>query len=227
MIRLKKILFLYVMFLPLSCASRRVALFNPSEQVLLAADLLSFEEFWLHPAKIAPPTIVFDEIILKDKELVTFAEPVLLEDAEWNSWAGEGFRLFNNRLGIAFRVGVQTVDAETTISWHPESTFIELNTEGEICYASSNADYLLGPLHSAALKQQQSGIEGDYVDRLRGAHQFREVYVPANAQGVWDGIIVFPELEPSLSEMRIVGAIRLTVTVNIEGVRRILVWTFD
>jgi hypothetical protein len=202
-------------------------LLDPSDKLALEKDLLAFETYWLSPAKIAPPTVSFEREVLELDGISAYAQPLLLEDATWNQWDGLGYRLFNNRLGIAFEVGVVVEDAETTINWLPESTFVELNSEADLNYASASADLLLGPLHSAALRQQQGGLEGDLVDRLRAARPFRSAYVPIESPGVWEGVIVFPEFEAAQSDIRIVGAVRLTVALNIEGIRRILVWTLD
>jgi hypothetical protein len=197
-------------------------LLDPSDKLALEKDLLAFETYWLSPAKIAPPTVSFEREVLELDGISAYAQPLLLEDATWNQWDGLGYRLFNNRLGIAFEVGVVVEDAETTINWLPESTFVELNSEADLNYASASADLLLGPLHSAALRQQQGGLEGDLVDRLRAARPFRSAYVPIESPGVWEGVIVFPEFEAAQSDIRIVGAVRLTVALNIEGIRRIL-----
>ena len=202
-------------------------LIEPQEQKALQDDLLAFEEYWLAPARIAPPTVSFDSTPLELDGLVAYAQPLLLENATWNAWEGPGSRLFNNRLGIAFKVGVTLADPEARIGWAPQSTFVELNEEDDLNYASASADLLLGPLHSAALRQQEGGLEGDLVDRLRAARQFREAYVPGESLGTWEGVIVFPEFEVAMSDFRIVGDMRLTVAVHIDGVRRILVWTLD
>jgi hypothetical protein len=219
--------FLISMLVTSSCARRGILLIEPEERKALEKDLLAFEEFWLSPARIAPPTVSFQSVPLELDGLVAYAQPLLLEDAAWNSWEGPGYRLFNNRLGIAFKVGVTVDDPQTSISWAPQSTFVELNQEDDLNYASASADLLLGPLHSAALRQQEGGMEGDLVDRLRAARQFREAYVPAEADGTWEGVIVFPEFDVAMSDLRIVGDMRLTVAVNVQGMRRILVWTLD
>lgn len=226
MSRLLHILVWIVLFSPSSCARRGVVLFDPSAQRELTQQLTNFEEYWLHPAKIAPPTIPYDPVSLEVDGMVAYAQPFLLEDADWNSWEGTGFRLFNNRLGLGFRVGISG-DADAAILWRPESTFVEINTEDDINYASMSADAMLGPLHAAALDQERGGLDGDFVDRLRSAHAFRDAYVPASAEGEWTGVIVFPETQPGRSDVRIAGDVRLTVTVQVGPERRIFVWTFD
>ena len=186
---------LIFLVLPLSCARRGISLSESTDKHVLQKDLLAFEEYWLAPARIAPPTVSFDRVEQEIDGVKAYAQVLLLEDARWNQWDGPGYRLFNNRLGIGFVVGVSVDDPETMISWLPESTFVELNTEEELNYASASADLLLGPLHSAALRQQEGGLEGDFVDRLRAARSFRTAYVPIESPGSWEGVVVFTELE--------------------------------
>ena len=144
------------------------------------------------------------------------------EDAEWNRWNDGTLRLFNNRAALLFEI---RIDGPAPLTWSPTRARLELNDRRTTLVAAPSGEILLGELLFHAYLEEQWAIEGDLVDRTRGAGPFRSAYLPASAQkGALAGLVAFPFGDNP--DVHIV-AMRLSLDVTAGGTDRDLVWVFD
>lgn len=204
-----------------SCAPRAKDVDPLSQRIVVAEDLSRFERYWLAPARIAPPTVAFEWREATADGLEARVRPLRPEEAEWNSWPGGHSRLFNNRAALLFEV---VIEGSGPLRWVPEASTLELNDEASRIPAAASPDELLVPLLRAALVQEQYGVEGDLVDRTRGAGPFRARYLPLSAtRPRLEGIVAFPLEEP---EQHVV-AFRLTLRVHDGAGSHDLTWLYE
>ena len=184
-------------------------------------ELSVWSNFWLAPARVAPPTIDWERSESKVGELTASVTPFRAEDARWNQWPGELFRLFNNRAGFFFEVEVSGSEA---LRWVPELTKLVVNGGQSTLYPAHRADEMLVPLAQAALAQESMVLSGDFVDRHRAAGPFRSAYLPLEiSDEVLSGIVCFPMADP---EMHVVK-IEVVIAVASGQSSHQLTWTLD
>ena len=192
-----------------------------SERADVEEELDAFRAYWLAPARVAPPTIDFEERLAEAGPVQGSALPIRAEEASWNTWSGDESRLFNNRAAHLFRVEVR---GPGPLRWVPGGTSLELNVEGDGLRPAPAADDVLGPLLIWAKAQAEWTADGDLVERTRAAGPFRSAYLPLSAEdSPLEGLIAFPIDEPDHH----VVALRLTVEVEAAGVRHQLSWLYD
>ena len=173
-----------------SCAPRSRGVDPVAERIVVTEELSRFRRYWLEPARVAPPTVDFEWREATSGDVTTRIRPLRPEDAEWNQWPGDGYRLFNNRAALLFEV---EIDGDPPLRWVPERSTLELNDAGTPLLAAATPDDLLVPLLRAALVQEQFGTDGDLVDRTRAAGPFRAAYLPLSASRPQvKGVIAFP-----------------------------------
>lgn len=163
---------------------------------------------------------------VRDGPIVGRAQLVRAEDAEWNQWVDGGPRLFNNRAALIFRI---EIEGPGPISWDPDRTRLEVNDENLVLPVASSAEALLAELLYHAFLEEQWALEGDLVNRTRGAGPYRSGYLPAIALGGdLEGLMAFPlfDGESVLSDVHVV-ALRLTLPIVAEDGDHELVWVFD
>ena len=156
--------------------------------------LLDFEEYWLYPAKIAPPTISFSPKTVKKNGWVATIEPVLAEQQPWNQWPGDGYRLFNNRAAHLFYV---TIDGTGPIQWKSDETKIRINYPEKSLDSAQTADELLAPLRKAAVSEQEWILDTQFGKRHRGAGSFPSDTCHQTTNASIRGLIAFPVVETS------------------------------
>lgn len=193
-----------------------------------------FIRYRLQPARIAPPS-VDRRSTAQATGLSGTAELVLAEDASWNHWPGPGPRLFNNRTAHLFHLTVET-PPEARVRWLPEASQLELNVTGNTLAPAPNQEPLLDELVFWAFQQERAVLEGDLVERTRAAGDFRRAYMPIEGLGGLSGLVAFPLVTtetnaPFLdgmdpSELHVVS-MRLTLAIEVDDVRRDLVWLLD
>jgi len=189
----------------LSCKPKGWEVPAPAEQAVVQDQLDRFARSWLYPAKIAPPTVPFDEQETHEGGITVRVQPLRPEDAPWNTWPGPSARLFNNRAALLFHV---TIEASRPVRWLPGSTGLELNDPGDPLPPARTPDELLAPLLRAALLQERYALEGDFVQRTRAAGPFRAAYLPPDSASTpLTGVIGFPLPDP---EKQVI-ALQLTV----------------
>lgn len=183
--------------------------------------LLDFEEYWLNPAKIAPPTISFSPKTVKKNGWVATIQPVLAEQQSWNRWPGNGFRLFNNRAAFLFKV---TIEGTGSIQWKPEQSVIRVNYPQEVLTAAHTADELLAPLRKAAVTEQEWILNTEFGKRHRGAGTFRTAYLPSDPRTHQiSGIVAFPVVAASTH----VVVIEVDLTVQTAKGEYTFSWMYD
>lgn len=202
--------------LAVSCAPKSWAIQDPADQAEAREELDRFERTWLHPARIAPPNVVFEPRTATRGDLAVTVAPLRPEAAPWNTWPGPTARLFNNRAALLFEVAIE---GEGPVRWVPGATTLELNDAGDPLSPARAPDEVLVPLLQAALVQERYGIDGDFVERTRGAGPFRGAYLPTSpVETPVMGLIAFPLTDP---EQHVV-AFRITLGVEgPDGLRRI------
>ena len=192
-----------------------------TDRAAAAEQVELFRDFWLNPARVAPPTIDFEERAIEDNGLRAFARPLRPEDATWNQWPAAGLRLFNNRAVYLF---VVSIEGEGPLQWLPESTHLSLNGGDPILPPSPSPEELLEPLLQAALLEERYVLTGDLVERARAAGPFRAAYLPLSAEsGSLTGVIAFPLSDADRHVVRqelVVGVRRADVDVH-------LAWIYD
>jgi hypothetical protein len=197
-------------FIAASCRPRAWEVQHPAEQEAAREELEDFQRLWLKPARIAPPNIPFERRTQQDEQLSVTLLPLRPEDADWNTWPGATARLFNNRAALLFEVEVV---GKGPLTWAPEATALELNTEGDPLGPARTPDQVLLPLLRAALVQEQWALQGDLVERTRAAGPFRAAYLPTeSARSPLRGVVAFPLRDPELH------VVALRVTLAIEAV---------
>ena len=106
----------------------------------------------------------------------------------------------------------------------PHETTLELNEPGHTLAPSTTAEELLLPLLQAAAAQERWGLDGDLVQRTRGAGAFRSAYLPTAPQDeALVGLIAFPTDHPELH----VVVLRVAVAVRDDRGVHTAVWTLD
>ena len=152
--------------------------------------LSDFEDFWLAPARIAPPTIEYISQTQMKNGIEATIKPIRAEDQLWNQWDSDTVRLFNNRAAHIF---VFTVRGPGTLKWVPEKTRLRLNWPEVSMEPALRADDLLEPLRLEALSEQQWMIGTDYTKRHRNAGSFRSKYLPIDTRpNKISGLVAFP-----------------------------------
>jgi len=183
--------------------------------------LIGFEEYWLHSAKIAPPTISFSEKTVKKNGWVATIEPILAEQQSWNQWPNEGYRLFNNRAAHLFRV---TIEGFGPIHWRPERSELRINYPQDPLRAAHTADELLAPLRKAAVTEQEWILNTDFAKRHRGAGSFRQAYLPGDPRThKISGIVAFPVVSETIH----VVVLEVDLTVQTAKGDCTFTWTYD
>ena len=183
--------------------------------------LKDFEEYWLHPAKIAPPTISYSPKTVKKNGWMATIEPVLAEEQIWNRWPGEGYRLFNNRAAHLFSV---TIEGTGSIQWRPEGTKMRVNYPEKSLNSAHTADELLAPLREAALSEQKWILDTQFGRRHRGAGSFRAAYLPSDPRTHQiRGLVAFPVVESSAH----IVVIEVDLTVQTAKGEYTFTWLFD
>jgi hypothetical protein len=203
-----------------SCARHHAAVVAPEDRDAIAAELARFQDWWLAPARIAPPTIPWETRTATSGSWTATATPFLAEDAAWNAWP-EGARLFNNRVGYLFAV---TIDGPGPLRWVPDGTTLRLNAAGAPLVALPSPEALLTPLVGAALQQEHWLVDGDLVERTRQAGAFRAAYLSAApAHDHVEGVIVFPAVDADSQ----VISMALDLAIDNRGSRRVFHWDYE
>ena len=167
---------------------------DPARKSMIKS-LSEFEDFWLGPARIAPPTIEYISQTTKQKGIEVTIEPLLAEDQHWNQWPDESLRLFNNRAAHLFAF---TVRGTGPLKWVPDKTRLHLNWPEISLEPALRADDLLEPLRKVALTEQQWMISTRYTKRHRSAGTFRSKYLPLDSRpNKISGIVAFPIADDS------------------------------
>ncbi|TNE87892.1 MAG: hypothetical protein EP330_16475 [Deltaproteobacteria bacterium] len=179
--------------------------------------LQRFEQAWLEPAKVAPPTVSGEAQLVERDGLTAKIRLIRAEEAEWNEW-NEGVRLFNERAGYFFDVQVA---GEGKLTWLPNDTLLERNVEGSPLRAAGDPDDFLFPLQQAAIHSSMLVIDNDFSERARAAGPFRAAYMSRRVErDRMEGVIGFQADDTQ----RHVVAMRMTLAVRTEwGVRNLVV----
>jgi hypothetical protein len=186
----------------------------------MGRQLRDFRDYWLVPAKIAPPTVDFAAQRATAGAYVATIAPMLPEDAPWNQWHGGELRLFNNRAGYVFQL---TIEGPGPVRWLPGETWLRLNGKGDRLPPAEVPDQLLAPLFGAALDQEAMLVEGDLVERTRAAGPFRAAYLPSTSSPTpLQGVLAFTLPDPEAQ----VVAFELTVGIAGPDGRQTFDWTF-
>lgn len=184
-------------------------------------EIALFQRERLEPARIPPPSVAPAEPLEVDGISAT-ARLLRPEEAEWNRWTSKGSRLFNNRAAMLFEI---RIEGPAPVRWRPEGTRLELNDQRTILTPAPSGEVMLGELLFYAYLEEQWAIEGDLVDRTRGAGPFRAAYLPAiTEEGPLVGVLAFPLGESY--DVHVV-AMRLTLAVATAKGTRDLVWLFE
>lgn len=184
-------------------------------------DLEQFVDYWLRPARVAPPSIDPAPRTQTVGDLEVTVTPFQVEQAAWNQWRGEGARLVNNRVAHWFSVRA-TSDGD--LLWVPEDTKLLVNDPEHATRPLPTPDDVILPLLRAALEQQRWGLPGDLVQRTRAAGPFRTAYLSsAGLGGDISGAVAFPRDDATPH----VVAYRLTLAFEREGRRQIVQFAFD
>ncbi len=187
-----------------------------------------YRQVLLEPARVAPPSIASEPRTAELGSVTAVARPVRPEEAEWNRWEDGGPLLFNNRVALLFDLDIQGAGL---VRWLPGATRVELNDDNTVLEASPSTEPLLGDLLYWAYLEERCALAGDLVARTRAAGPFRSVYLPtAPSRGGLSGVVAFPLLDVEdgelLADMHVV-ALRLTVSVEVDGAPQELSWVFD
>lgn len=211
-----------------NCHKRRVPLVSYEGQQRALHGIQTYVSWALEPSRLQPPSLQMWESEVQVDGLVGVARVVRAEEASWNSWTS-GARLFNNRVAHVVEVHIQ---GPADIQWVPWETRLEVNDPEFNLSAAASPEVLLSDLSYFAVEQERWVLEGDLVARTRAAGEFRSAWVAPTSAGL-DGVIAFPLMSADLedggmarAEMHVL-ALRLTVTVEVEGQRTALVWVFD
>jgi hypothetical protein len=184
---------LCAVLIAISCARSRHQPPPAAERREGEDELARFHAYWLAPAHVAPPTIPFEPRTRAEEAWTLAAQPARPELAAWNQWQGPDARLFNDRAGYLFEIAV---DGPGPVRWVPEKTRLWLNGRAIELRPAASPEDLLGPLLSAAVQQERDLLDGDLVDRTRGAGAFRSAYLPVSEQPRLAGALIFPTDEP-------------------------------
>ena len=208
-------------FLSLACSHAPPTTSAPKDQKASANFVQDFQAYWLHEARIAPPTISFEPQRIEDNSLTAEIRPIRAESQPWNTWPGEGFRLFNNRSAYLFFVQVQ---GPGSLRWVPEDTILHLNTDDIDLAPASTAEHLLQPLRETAVIQEKAFLDGDLTRRLRGATEFRQAYLPKDSRtNTLTGVIAFPVQHPKGH----VQALQVQIMIETSKGKQRLTWVFE
>lgn len=185
--------------------------------------IAAFREAALRPARLPPPSIDPEPRTAVSGPVRASARPVRAEEAEWNRWI-DGPRLFNDRAALWFEV---RVEGPEPLGWIPERSSVEINAPERSLAPAGSAEVLLGDLLVHALLEERLGLEGDLVERTRGAGAFRAAWLPPyGADGALAGLVAFPfdaDTDPAVH----VVALRLRLTVSAAGEEHALVFVFE
>jgi hypothetical protein len=122
-----------------------------------------------------------------------------------------------------------SIEGDGPISWDPDRTRLEVNDERTVLAVAASSEVLLGELLFHAYLEEQWALEGDLVNRTRGAGPWRSAYLPAIAHGGrLAGVVAFPlfDGETVRSDLHVV-ALRLTLPIVAADGPHELVWVFD
>ena len=212
---------IFALLIGSACTKQPVQPSDENMRTSVRMSLLDFEEYWLYPAKIAPPTISFSPKTVKKNGWVATIEPVLAEQQPWNQWPGDGYRLFNNRAAHLFYV---TIDGTGPIQWKSDETKIRINYPEKSLDSAQTADELLAPLRKAAVSEQEWILDTQFGKRHRGAGSFRAAYLPSDPRTHQiRGLIAFPVVETSQH----VVVIEVDLSVQTAKGKQTFTWLFD
>lgn len=223
---MKKVLPLLACGLLFAGCPRRGAPLAAGERDAAQERISAYRAYALEPARIPPPTVSRTEREVHDGPIVGHARIVRPEEADWNQWVDGGPRLFNNRVALLFQL---EIGGPGPISWNPDDTRLEVNDERMVLPVAPSAEILLAELLFHAYLEEQWALDGDLVNRTRGAGPFRSTYLPSiDLDDDLDGVIAFPLAvgETLLYDLHVV-ALRLTVPIVAEDGTHDLVWVFD
>lgn len=166
----------------------------------------------LDPARLPPLSLSSPVATATSGDVRATARVLRPEEAEWNRWPDGGARLFNDAAALLF---VVRVEGTGPLRWVPAATRLELNDERTSILAASSGEPLLGDLLVNAYLEERFGLDGDLVDRARGAGPYRAAYLPLTSDGgVLEGLVAFPLIADgrSVADLHVV-ALRLTLGV--------------
>ena len=174
----------------------------------------------LEPAGLPPPGVDPGPAVAEVEGVLGRAKLVRPEAQSWNRWGPEDKPLlFNDSVALLFDVQVQ---AAGELRWVVEDCWLEVNSPQVRLPAAASAEHVLADLQWYALEQERWLIDGDLVQRTRHAGGFREAFFHPVTDG-FAGVIPFALVDPEAH----IGALRLRVTVTVDGVPRELVWVFQ
>ena len=201
------------------CPGRKPPIVQYSEQESARGAIEQFRNWTLDPARLPPPSVQVGPLRNQGEGLSGTAMLLRPEDAGWNQWGPDALPLlFNNRVALLFEL---QVPIEGEVRWIPEASWLEVNTPDARVPAVPSAEHLLADLSWHALQQERWLLEGDLVQRTRNAGGFREAFVQ-DGEGL-SGVVAFALPDPDVH----IGALRLTVMVQVDGAPHELVWVFQ
>lgn len=203
---------------------------SSADRTRVVERIAAYRADMLDNARIPPPSVDPGPRSSSDGAVSGTAAPLRPEDAPWNQWIDGGPRLFNNRAALLFDVAFT---GPGPLAWDASAARLEVNDERTVIAAAPSAEVLLGELLFNAYLEEQWGVDGDLLNRTRGAGPFRAAYLPDVGEAdALTGVIAFPlsaSNDPSStdrSEIHVV-AMRLTVPITAADGPHELVWVFD
>lgn len=190
------------------------------DQAVAADAIARYREAFLEPAHLPPLGVARGPFEATAGGATGRATLVRPEEATWNQWGPDRRPLlFNDRRALLAELEIV---ADGVVAWSPARTWVEVNRPDERVPPVPSAEHLLADLAWYALEQERWLLDGDLVQRTRYAGGWREAFLRPDGSTL-RGVVAFELPDPEVH----VGALRLTVGIDVDGAPRELVWVFQ